>query len=54
MILTQEQRRIQEALIELRGARLIAEHNPSLDNQNTVTVCQEALDAAIEQSQRDN
>jgi hypothetical protein len=52
--LTRAQRRVQEALAELRGARTIAERNPSADNLKTVIACAEALDVAIEASQRNN
>lgn len=47
-------RHIEDRLAELRGARIIAEHNPTPDNLNTVRVCEEALDQAIAESKKNN
>ena len=39
---------IRDVLAELRGARIIAEHNPTTDNQRTVEICEERLDLLLE------
>jgi hypothetical protein len=39
---------IVQALRNLQGARLIAKHNPTADNQRTVDICQEELDGFLD------
>ena len=44
--------RLTRALQELRGARKIAEHNPTNVNQQTVRVCEEHLNTLLDEQER--
>jgi hypothetical protein len=39
---------IAQAYRNLQGARLIARHNPTADNNRTVEICQEELDGFLD------